>query len=97
MPRCRTAYPPEFPRQMGDLVRSGRTPEELAREFEPTAQSISTWMKQAERDAGKRVKSPGRERYRKGVARRQVCNRKTNTRELPFKCRKCSNEIESGE
>jgi transposase len=49
MPRYRTAYPPEFRRQMVDLVRSGRTPEELAREFEPTAQSISTWVKQAER------------------------------------------------
>jgi hypothetical protein len=33
MPRYRTAYPPEFRRQMVDLVRSGRTPEELAREF----------------------------------------------------------------
>ena len=54
MPRYRTAYPPEFWRQMVDLVRSGRTPEELAREFEPTAQSISTWVKQAERDAVKR-------------------------------------------
>jgi hypothetical protein len=31
MPRYRTAYPPEFRRQMVDLVRSGRTPEELAR------------------------------------------------------------------
>jgi len=40
---------------MVELVRSGRTPEELAREFEPTAQSISTWVKQAERDAGKRA------------------------------------------
>ena len=58
MPRYRTAYPPEFRRQMVDLVRSGRTPEELAREFEPTAQSISTWVKQAERDAGKRVDGP---------------------------------------
>jgi transposase len=55
MPRYRTAYPSEFGRQMVDLVRSGRTSEELAREFEPTAQSISTWVKQAERDAGKRV------------------------------------------
>jgi hypothetical protein len=37
MPRYRTAYPSEFRRQMVDLVRSGRTPEELAREFEPEA------------------------------------------------------------
>ena len=55
MPRYRTAYPPEFRRQMVDLVRSGRTPEELAREFEPTAQSISSWVKQ---DAGKRIDGP---------------------------------------
>ena len=58
MPRYRTAYPPEFRRQMVDLVRSGRTPEELAREFEPTAQSISTWVRQAERDVGKRTGGP---------------------------------------
>ena len=58
MPRYRTAYPPELRRQMVDLVRSGRTPEELAREFEPTAQSISSWVKQAERDAGKRIDGP---------------------------------------
>ena len=31
---------------------------ELAREFEPTAQSISTWVKQAERDVGKRTDGP---------------------------------------
>ena len=58
MPRCRTAYLPEFRRQMVDLVRSGRTSEELAREVEPTAQSISTWVKQAERDVGKRTDGP---------------------------------------
>ena len=58
MPGYRSAYPPEFRRQMVELVRSGRTPEELARAFEPTAQSISTWVKQAERDAGKRAEGP---------------------------------------
>ena len=58
MQRYRAAYPPEFRRQMVELVRSGRTPEELSREFEPTPQSISTWVKQAERDAGKRADGP---------------------------------------
>lgn len=43
---------------MVDLVRSGRTPEELAREFEPTAQSIANWVRQADRDAGKRTDGP---------------------------------------
>lgn len=46
MPRFRSAYPPEFRRQMVELVRFGRTPEELAREFEPTAQSIAHWVRQ---------------------------------------------------
>ena len=39
---------------MVDLVRSGRTPEELAREFEPTAQVIWNWVRQADRDGGRR-------------------------------------------
>jgi transposase len=39
---------------MVELVRSGRTPEALAREFEPTAQSIAHWVRQVERDAGQR-------------------------------------------
>ena len=58
MPRFRSAYPPEFRRQMVELVRSGRTPEELSREFEPTAQSIATWVRQGQRDAGKRQVGP---------------------------------------
>jgi len=38
---------------MVELVHAGRSPEELAREFEPTAQSIRNWVAQAERDAGR--------------------------------------------
>jgi len=45
-------YTPEFKRQMVDLVRGGRSPAELAREFEPTAWTISLWVKQAGRDRG---------------------------------------------
>jgi transposase len=37
---------------MVELVRAGRTPEELGREFEPTAQSIRNWVSQADRDEG---------------------------------------------
>ncbi|MFG1825880.1 transposase [Microbispora bryophytorum] len=50
----RPPYPPEFRRQMVELVRAGRTPEELAKEFEPTAQSIRNWVVQADRDEGRR-------------------------------------------
>ncbi len=54
MPRNRLPYPPEFRQQLMDLVRAGRTPEELSREFEPTAQSIWNWVRQQERDRGVR-------------------------------------------
>ncbi|WP_159082939.1 hypothetical protein [Burkholderia mayonis] len=36
------------------MVKAGRAPEELAREFEPTAQTIHNWVAQADRDGGKR-------------------------------------------
>lgn len=52
MGKVRSPYPAEFKRQMVELVRAGKTPEELSREFEPTAQSIHTWVKQYERDSG---------------------------------------------
>ncbi len=54
MAKTRPPYTPEFRRQMVDLVRAGRSPEKLAEEFEPTAQSIRNWVAQAERDAGRR-------------------------------------------
>jgi len=54
MPRSHPAYPLEFRRQMIELIRAGRTPEELAREFEPSAQAIRNWVEQAERDDGRR-------------------------------------------
>jgi len=39
---------------MVELVRAGRSPQELAKEFEPTAQSIAQWVRQADRDEGRR-------------------------------------------
>ena len=40
---------------MVELVRAGRTPEELAKEFEPSAQAIRNWVRQADRDEGRRA------------------------------------------
>lgn len=51
--RHRPLYPPEFRRQMVELVRTGRDPEQLAREFEPSAQAIRNWVAQADRDEGR--------------------------------------------
>jgi transposase len=40
---------------MVELVRAGRTPASLAKDFEPTAQTIANWVKQADLDEGKRA------------------------------------------
>jgi transposase len=55
MPKNRRPYPPEFRARLVELVRKGRTPEELGRQFEPSAQTIRNWVKQAGLDAGQRT------------------------------------------
>src|SRR5260370_21308082 len=54
-PKSHARYAPEYRRRMVELVRVGRSPDDLAKEFEPTAQSIRNWVAQAERDAGRRL------------------------------------------
>ena len=54
MPQGRRPYPLEFRQRIVELVRAGRRPTELAREFEPTVESINAWVKQADRDEGRR-------------------------------------------
>ena len=54
MPRSRPPYPAEFRQEMVRLVRSGRKPEELAREYEPSSQTIRNWVAQSDRDEGRR-------------------------------------------
>jgi transposase len=52
MPRTRPAYPPEFRAQIIALARAGRSVEGLAREFEPSAHTIRTWVRAADRYSG---------------------------------------------
>jgi transposase len=54
MPKARLPYSPEFRRQMVDLARAERDPDDLAREFEPTAQSIRNWITRADKQEGRR-------------------------------------------
>ena len=54
MPKSHAPYPPELRRRLVELVRSGRSPESLAEEYEPSGQAIRNWIRQAERDEGKR-------------------------------------------
>ena len=62
------AYPGEFRQRMVELVRAGRSPEQLAREFEPSANAIRKWAQQADRDEGRRsdgLTTPEREELRR--------------------------------
>ncbi len=58
MPQTRPPYAPEFRRQMIELLRAGRDPADLAREFEPSAQAIRNWVAQADRQEGRREVKP---------------------------------------
>lgn len=57
MSKVRPPYPAEFRQQMVELVRAGRTPTELSREFNVTAQSITNWVGQALSTAANRCQA----------------------------------------
>lgn len=50
---ARRKYPEEFREQLIALIRAGRTPEALAKEFKPSGQSIRNSVAQADRDGGR--------------------------------------------
>jgi transposase len=54
MAQTRKTYPEEFRRRMVELVRAGRSPESLGKEFEPSANTIRKWATQADIDEGLR-------------------------------------------
>lgn len=55
MGKVRPPYPREFKEQIIALARAGRSPAQLAEEFEPTEQTIRDWLAQADRDDGLRT------------------------------------------
>ncbi len=71
MGRGGRAYPEEYRARMVELVRSGRKPEELAGEYEPSAESIRRWAVQAEIDEGDREGLTSEERKELGRLRRE--------------------------
>jgi transposase len=85
MPTTRPPYPAEFKQQMVELVRAGRTPAELAREFKSSGQSISTWVAReaADRRASQRARARERdmlssvEREELARLRRENCQLRT--------------------
>ena len=58
MPGTRPPYPTEFRRQMVELVRAGRDPNDPARELEPSAPAIRDWVAAADRSEGRREAKP---------------------------------------
>ena len=53
-PNPRPAYSSEFRQKTIELMRAGRSPEQLAKEFEPSAQTIRNSVSPAHRDDGGR-------------------------------------------
>ena len=47
-------YPPEYRERMVELARAGRSPASLAREFDPSEQTIRNWVRRADLDEGRR-------------------------------------------
>ena len=54
MPRTHPPYAAEYRRRIIELARGGRSITALAREFEPTVETIRQWIKQAGLDEGLR-------------------------------------------
>ena len=68
MPRTRSPYPAAFGERIVALHRAGRSIDDLAKEFEPCAATIHSWVKQSGRDAGRRADVPssaGKEELRR--------------------------------
>ena len=59
MGKTKPPYAGEFRVQMVELVKAGRTPSQLAREFGCSAQSIANWVAQAAIDTGRPL--PGKD------------------------------------
>ena len=53
--RSQKRYSPELQQQLVRLCRGGRSAKELAREYEPSEQTIRNWVQQDELDEGSRT------------------------------------------
>ena len=95
MSKTRPPYAAAFRQQMVELVRSGRTPGDLAREFEPSAQTIRTWVAQADRDSGTRTDGPRTEEREEVRQLRREVRRLREERDIltPLYVKKCFGQL----
>lgn len=56
MSKTKPPYPAVFKQQIVELAMAGRSPAELSREFDVSAQSITAWVARAAADADKPVR-----------------------------------------
>jgi len=82
MPKTRPPYPPELRARLIELARTGRTPEELGRQFEPSSQTIRNWLRQADRDDGRRQDGLTTEEREEVRRRRREVNALREEREI---------------
>jgi transposase len=54
MARHPRQYPPEFRQKVVELVKSGRKLHDVAREFQISPQTVSTWVHRKQVDAGEK-------------------------------------------
>ncbi len=54
MPRTHPPYASEYRRRIIELAHAGRSVDQLARDYEPSANAIRQWVKQAALDEGLR-------------------------------------------
>ena len=79
MPKAHLPYAAEFREQMIELVRVGRNPAELAREFPCSSQAIRNWVAQAAIDKGKPL--PGKDGL-SSVEREELARLRRQVRQL---------------
>ncbi len=80
MSKSRPPYAAEFRQQMVELVRAGRNPAELAREFGCNSQSIRNWVAQAGVDEGKPLR--GKEGALTSAEREELARLRRQVRQL---------------
>ena len=82
MAKTHPPYAPEFRRQMIELVRAGRDPADLAREFEPSSQAIRNWVAQADWQDGRRKAKPAADAGLSAAEREELSRLRRENKQL---------------